>query len=196
LDWMIDIAIDVHPRKKQAILFIATCPKGNKYLCNEIWDHGDAKWIAEAIIKTVNYHNYRVNRVIIDPLAKGDSNNNFSVYETVSSILLSQGVVLEVATKDKEQGILEVKKHLKGPNNMPSLFFFDDLVRTIYEIEGYMWDEGTTIDNPKASKVDDDMMENLYRLLLLNTVWTEKEDFFGIYDEPDYTSGRDAVTGY
>ena len=189
LDWMIDIAIDVHPRKEQAVLFLATDPRGDRYVCEEIWMHGDAKSIAEEIIRSVHYHSYRVNKVIIDPLAKGDGNNPQTVYDIISMILMQHGMVLETATKDKEHGILEIKKHLKGPNNIPSLFFFDDLVRTIYEIEGWMWDK----DTQKPSKVDDDMMENLYRLLLLNTKWTEQ---FNFIPEIRHTHDRDAVTGY
>ena len=42
---------------------------------------------------------------------------------------------------------------------------------------------------------DDHMLENLYRLLLLNTKWSDMEDDYeanvaGVYD------GRDAMTGY
>lgn len=36
LDWIVDIAIDVHPRKKQAILFNATSPRQDQYICDEI----------------------------------------------------------------------------------------------------------------------------------------------------------------
>ena len=192
LDWMVDIAIDIHPRKEQAILFVATDPRNDRYVCQEIWSHGNAKWVAEAIVKAVKYHSYRVNRVVIDPLAKGDGNNDETMYQTISEILMRNNMVLETATKDKEQGILEIKNHLKGPNNQPSIFFFDDLQRTIYEIEGWMWDK----DTQKASKEDDDMMENLYRLLLLNTQWTPVMEDFMYEPKPSYMTGRDAVTGY
>jgi hypothetical protein len=192
LDWMVDIAIDIHPRKEQAVLFLATDPRNYKYVCQEIWGHGNAKWVGEAIIKAVKYNSYRVNRVVIDPLAKGDGNNDESMYEIIAKILMQHGLTLETATKDKEQGILEMKSHLLGPNQEPSIFFFDDLVRTIYEIEGWMWD-----DDQKASKEDDDMMENLYRLLLLNTKWSEPFDYFhDSYEEASRGIGRDAVTGY
>jgi len=193
LDWMVDISIDIHPRKEQAVLFLATDPRNYKYVVQEIWENGNAKWVAEAIIKAVKYHSYRVNRVVIDPLAKGDGNNDESMYEIIAKILMQNGLTLETATKDKEQGILEMKTHLKGPNNEPSLFFFDDLRRTIYEIEGWMWDK----DTQKPQKIDDDQMENLYRLLLLNTKWTEPFDFYAAYEQkPSFMTGRDAVTGY
>jgi hypothetical protein len=191
LDWMVDIAIDVHPREKQAVLFLATDPRNDRYACEEIWDHGDGKWIAESIVRAVKYNAYRVNRVIIDPLAKGDQNNDESVYQQVARVLLSHGHTLEIATKDKAQGILEVKKHLMGPNKKPSIFFFNDLVRTLYEIEGYMWDQETQ----KPADKDDHMMENLYRLLLLNTQWSEDFDDYST-DNKAYNEGRDAVTGY
>jgi len=194
LDWMVDIAIDVHPREKQAVLFLATDPRNERYGCEEIWGHGDGKWIAENICRAIKFHDYRVNRVIIDPLAKGDSNNDQSVYETIAGILMQRGYILEVATKDKEQGILEVKKHLMGPNKKPSIFFFNDLVRTLYEIEGYMWDKETQ----KPQDKDDHMMENLYRLLLLNTQWSEpmSDDFWEASKGEDYQDNRDSMTGY
>ena len=71
------------------------------------------------------------------------------------------------------------------------LFFFDDLVRTIYEIEGWMYDK----DTQKPAKEDDDMMENLYRLLLLKTQWSTPFEYMD-YEPTKYASGRDAVTGY
>ena len=190
LDWVVDIAIDIHPRKKQAVLFIATDPRNERYVCNEIWGHGNAKWIAESIVRIVNQNAYRVGRVVIDPLAKGDSNNDETAYEIIANILMRYDMVLETATKDKDQGILEIKNHLKGPNGQASIWFFDDLVRTIYEIEGWMWDK----DTQKASKEDDDMMENLYRLLLLNTQWEPPYKYE--YEEADFAYSRDAVTGY
>ena len=193
LDWMVDIAIDVHPREKQAVLFLATEPRNDRYICDEVWDNGNGKWIAESILRKVKYHSYRVNRVIIDPLSKGDGNNDFSVYETISTILMQHDMILETATKDKEQGILEVKNHLLGPNQQPSLFFFDDMIRTIYEIEGWMWDK----DTQKPQDKDDHMMENLYRLALLKTQWSEPAGFYDYDDTPDYHhAGRDNTTGY
>jgi len=195
-DWPVDIAIDVHPREKQAILFQATDQRQDKYLVQELWDHGDAKWIGESIVRAVTRNNYRVNRVIIDPLSRGDGNNRNTMFEIISKILYPYNIVLEVASKDKDQGILEVKKHLKGPNNTPSLFIFDDLIRTIYEIEGYMWDK----DTQKPQDKDDHFMENLYRLCLLNTKYVDMEDEnmegSGYVDNFLDNSGRDALTGY
>lgn len=189
-NWMVDIAIDIHPREKQAVLFTATSERGDRYCCNEIWGHGDGKWVGDNIVRCVNLNAYRVNRVVVDPLAKGDSNQDTTTYEIIDRILMRHGMYLEVASKDKDNGILIIKDHLEGPNKKPSLFFFNDLIRTIYEIEGWMWDEETQ----KAKKQDDHMCENLYRTLLLDTRYCDPEDEM---DDSVYSRyNRSAVTGY
>lgn len=176
LDWIIDIAIDFHPSKEWAILFVATNKQNFKYCVNEIWEKGSWKYICDQIIRKIKESHYRVGTIIIDPLAKGDSQsdlNEESVYEKMSNYLLSFGYFLYTATKDKEGGIHIIQDLLMTENEMPALYFFNDLKRTIYEIEGYMRDP----DTGKPSKEDDDMMENLYRLGLLNTQWCEMEDY-------------------
>lgn len=192
LDWIIDISIDIHPREKQAVLFCAVSPKGNKYLVNEIWEHGDGKWVAEEIVRCIKHCNYRVGSVIIDPLSKGDSNNENTVFDKIQMVLWSYGISLMTASKDKNSGILEIKNHLKGPNNEPSLFIFNDLVRTIFEIEGYTYDKETQ----KPIDKDDHMMENLYRLMLLNTIWSPVEFEFEKHDQTQIYHGRSLVGGY
>lgn len=189
LNWMVDVLIDVHPREKQAILFIATDEWNRKWLIDEVWDNGDGTWVGEQVARRVTRNAYRVNRVAVDPLAKGDQNNPNTVFDKIQQVLFKYGMVLETATKDKDSGILEVKKCLKGPNGEPSLFVFSDLVRTIREFEGYMWDEKTQ----KAIKKDDHMMENLYRGIMLNTQYMDMDE----YEDNDMEmTGRSAIGGY
>ena len=194
LDWMVDIAIDIHPRERQAVLFVATDPRNDRYACDEIWDYGDGTFVGEEIIRHIKYHAYRVNHIIIDPLSKGDQNSQDTTFDKVWKVLAQHDYVMHVASKDKSSGILEVKNHLKGPNGRPSIFFFADLVRTLYEIEGYMWDDETQ----KPQDKDDHMMENLYRICLLNTQFVPVEDeVYSRYTKPQgYSDMRDRITGY
>lgn len=191
--WMVDIAIDTHPRKEQAMLFMATDPHNLRYVFREVWDHGDGEWIADRIIKIANEMKLRVHRVICDPLAKGDPNNENTTYDKIGRRLFAHNIILETATKDKDSGIIQINNHLWGPNKKESIYFFDDLVRTITEIEGWIYDKETQ----KPQKEQDDMMENLYRLLLLDTVYVEPEDEMWWDDEEalaqDYVNVR---TGY
>lgn len=191
LDWVVDIAIDIHPRERQAVLFLATNPMNQKYLVNEIWAHGDGTWVGEQIVRCVNQYAYRVNQVIVDPLAKGDRNNPSTTYEKIAMVLGAHEMLLETATKDKDAGIIDVKNALMGPNQEPSIFIFNDLIRTIFEIEGYMFDE----DTQKPQDKDDHMMENLYRLMLLDTEWYP-EEYYQNAEFPQAEAGRSAVTGY
>ena len=192
LRWIVDIAIDIHPRERQAVLFVATDERNDRYICDEIWDYGDGTQIGEAIVRKINNNSYRVNRIVIDPLAKGDSNNPETTYQKIFAVLARYGLSLEIASKDKDAGILEVKKHLKGPNNQPSIFLLDNCVRTLYEIEGYMWDKETQ----KAMDKDDHMMENLYRLLLLDTRYLSPEEEYWPQQQQAVNDNRNAVTGY
>lgn len=190
LDWIVDIAIDIHPRERQAVLFTATSPRNERYICDEIWEHGDGTAIAEEIIRYIKRNVYRVGRIIIDPLSKGDKNNENTVFDKVLSVLMAHGYSLEVATKDKTAGILLIKEHLKGPNNEPSLWVFDDLKRTVFEFEGYMYDE----ESQKPQDKDDHMMENLYRTLLLDTKWFTLDD--EEYKDDKKDRKRNPKTGY
>ncbi len=193
LNWMIDIAIDIHPRERQAVLFLATDPREDRYICDEIWEHGDGTSIGDAIVRKVNQNSYRVNRIVIDPLSKGDSNNPETTYKKVFNALAAHDLSLETATKDLDAGILSVKEHLMGPNNKPSLFLLDNCMYTLFEIEGYMWDKkrpGKPLDK------DDHMMENLYRLCLLNTKYVDVDQDMAYRADSEQSMGRNQTTGY
>jgi hypothetical protein len=192
LSWPVDIAIDVHPREKQAVLFVATAPTGIRYGIDEIWENGDGVAVADEIVRRVKRAGYRVANIIIDPLAKGDKNNIHTTYDKVADTLACYDLPLSTASKDKSSGILLVKNHIKGPNNEPSIFFFNDLVRTLFEIEGYMWDEETQ----KPKDKDDHMMENLYRIMLLETEYTSLDEEEDNDFEAQSNRGRNAITGY
>lgn len=195
--WPVDIAIDIHPAKPQHILFIATDERNFKYVCFEIVGHGDGEWVADEIIKKVKTHNLRVNRIIIDPFAKGDQNNENSTYDKINRALGRYGYFIQVATKDKDDGILIINSLLWTANNMPALFFFRDLPVFVRQATNWMWADPKEMASGqkevKASKQDDDQCENLYRLMLLNTQYDEPED-----DDysPQQSQSKNHVTGY
>ena len=172
------------------LLFKYFTRSGDRYVVNEIWDHGDGTWVGEQIVRTVQRNNYRIGTIICDPLAKGDANNENTTFDKIEQVLMRHGHLLATGSKDKQSGIIEINNHLEGPNKEPSLFFFSDLVRTLYEIEGWMYDKETQ----KPKKEDDDMMEGLYRILLLDTKWEPMEDEDEEYE--DNREGRSAVGGY
>lgn len=174
LDALIDIQIDFHPSKKWAVVFVATLKNGFKYVCDEIWDKGNPKYIAEEIIRKIRERHYeRINSIEIDPLSKGGKENEIDVFSLVSETLASRNYPLGTASKDKEVGIAMLNSLLWTENEMPGLFFFKDCVKTIQQVEDWMYDPDTL----KPSKVDDDFVECLYRLVLKNTQWFDEFQF-------------------
>jgi hypothetical protein len=174
LDALIDIQIDFHPSKKWAVVFVATLKNGFKYVCDEIWDKGNPKYIAEEIIRKIRDRHYeRINSIEIDPLAKGGKENEIDVFSLVSETLASRNYPLGTASKDKEVGIAMLNSLLWTENDMPGLYFFKDCVKTIQQVEDWMYDPETL----KPSKVDDDFVECLYRLILKNTTWFDEFQF-------------------
>ena len=187
--WPVDIAIDTHPRKPQAITFIATDERNFRYVFKEIWENGSGDDIGDWIVKVVLRNVLRHNQVICDPLAKGDPNNENTTFDKIAAKLFPYDMILETATKDKDSGIIQINNHLLGPNKMPSLFIFNTCLRTIDEIEGWMYD-----DKGKPAKENDDFMENLYRLLLLDTEYVPPDSEA---EEEDYDHDEvNPVTGY
>ena len=172
LKWLIDIAIDFHPAKPWAISFLGTAPNGFKWICGEIEEHGTPEDLGDMIVKWLRTRGLsRVNRCIIDPLSKGDENNVFTIFYRLSAKLSAYGISLDVASKDKEGGITMLNSLLWTENQMPGLLFFRDCKKTIVQTEDWMYDPATS----KPAKENDDFVENLYRLILLNTEWYEEE---------------------
>jgi hypothetical protein len=192
LDPIIDASIDFHPSKPWDVLFLATDHRNFKWVVDEIHDHGSWKAIGEDIVRKLKFYGCRVGNIIIDPLAKGDPHSDLheeSVYDKMADFFVAYNYTLSTASKDKEGGILILNDLLMTENDIPSLFFFNDLRWTISQVEGWMYDE-----NGKPSKVEDDMCENLYRLVLLNTQYYAIET----NQEPvrRQNDGRSSVTGY
>lgn len=187
LDWLVDINIDFHPARPWAVVFKATGPLF-KFVCDEIKERGNPKYMAEQIIRKIKEKHYRVHRIEIDPLAKGDSNNDETVYEIMQRVFMSHGYVLHTASKDKDNGIAILNNLLMTENNMPGLFFFSDCKETIDEVENLMFDE-----SGKPVKEKDDFFECLYRNCLINTQYTEIGDLEENYNQQQK---RNIYTGY
>lgn len=167
LDCVVDVAIDTHPSKEQAVLFIATDPRNYKYLIDEIWMFGDGTAVGDEIMRYIIRNAYRMNKFKIDSSAKGNQNEPFTTYEKIENVLHKYGYALETYKKDETGGIQAARNLLMSPNNEPAIYIFNDLVRTIYEIEGYMIDPKTQ----KPQNYDNDMMDNLYALANEDTQW-------------------------
>lgn len=190
--WMVDVAIDIGVAKPHDLTFIATDERNFKYIVFEYVVQGDGTAIGECIVKAMHRYQLRINRVICDPLAKGDKNNENSVWEKIDIVLNRHNLKLEPGSKDKSDGIIALNNLLWTVNGMPALFFFSDCVRCIKQSLNWMYDQ-----EGKPSKVDDDQCENLYRLGLLDTRYYDPEENSNSYDNARLSSkDKNRVTGY
>jgi len=206
--WMIDVAIDWHPAKKQYICMLATDDRNYKYFCHSIVGNGDGYWIADQILKSVDRYSLRINRIIADPLSKtGEKSLNIAIkseFQKMEERLGEFGYELESAAplkSMKSDGIIQINELLSTPNGIPALFFFKTQNESqkndcISQIQEWVYD-----DNGDPSKENDDACENLYRLVLLNTEYEEPEIIERYYDRHknenyEQEPVRSSVTGY
>jgi len=195
--WMVDVIIDIGIAKPHDIMYLATSEKNMKYVIFEDEVRGTGDDIGESIIRKKDRYKLRINRIICDPLGKSDKNNRTTVWDKIDIVLNRYGHFLEAVDKtqqDKEDGIIEINNHLKTINGFPALFFFDDCRKSIKQCLNWIRTPDTQGVILKPSKKDDDQCENLYRGMLLGTVWEE------VYEEKEYGYERnaqvDAITGY
>lgn len=178
-DYPVVAMIDFHPCIEQAVGFYAVDKPGWKYVIDEIWEHLSPEEIADEIIRRKAANAWRLDRVFIDPYSKGDNKmmtnrmpNLQDAYTIIKHRLMLHGILLDVAIKDKNSGIANVKKWLMGANKMPSLKIFKKCTRHIYEMKKLQKDE-----NGKPEDKDDHMVENIYRYSLTGTQYTDPQVF-------------------
>lgn len=158
-DYTIRYAIDPHPKKPTAVLFIATSPQGKSYVYDEIWEETIVPELADMIHRRMNKR--EAQDALIDPLAKTRDPITGS---NMMQELINRGIIVREAVKDPSFGIMRVKDLLRSRdvNGQPNIFFSADVTRTLWEFDHFLWDPKTN----KPFKENDDMLECLYRLSL------------------------------
>jgi len=173
-DYSIYYAIDPHPQTPHAVLFCAVSPLGQRFYYADLFDHCSIARLAEQVLKRVDGYNVVAARV--DPLAYV----NDPITETNMAFEMAMnGLVVEKATKALAQGILKVQDSLRQRDPQP-LYFCPTAKRTLWEIQRYSWDDKR--ENKPVDK-DDHMMENLYRLELMEPWWHERSRSSPVPDE-------------
>ena len=167
-DWPITVMIDFHLNVPQAISYWAVNPQNINYCVAETWDNLSADGMADDIIRKWK-SGLNIGKAFIDPLSKGDTaymRNQLgtSIRDTFSILsdkLSKYNIVLQVASKDKNSGVLNIETGLKGANGLPVYFLFDTCARHLFEVQRWVFD-----DDGKPAKENDHFMENWYRYTL------------------------------
>jgi hypothetical protein len=181
-DWPVVACIDLHLNVPQAVGFYGWDKFDRIFVVGETWKNITPEQIADDIIRQKLQNGWRLQNAYIDPLAKGDSayvRNRFGVVEDSFRIierkLSTAGIQLHSASKDKDSGIRNLQGRIKGPNGIPSLFIQRVCERHLYEVQRWVYDK-----DGKPMKLNDHMMENMYRATLSGSkyvdpvVWSKK----------------------
>lgn len=183
-------AIDYHFRKNDAVLFVATDQMDISYVYAEIWEQ---MLLDEQVRRINSIHGKHIPIPgLVDPLA---STPNKVTEVTAMDEYRRLGLPVMPATKDPVNGIRKVKETLKARTRRggPVLLFNPACTRTLFEISrGFVWDG----DENKPQKKNDDMMENLHRLILQGLDYIEPTLDLDYGLPPPYTDLPDNVLDF
>lgn len=186
-DHCVRFAIDYHTRKNHHVLFIATSPSETHYVFAELWLNVLIPELVEEI-KAVLSGRELACPGIIDPLANTENQvTGITEIDKINQL----GLPVMPATKDPHNGILKVKEVLKTRDRAgyPILYVSKQCPRFLFEISrGFIWDGDTN----KPVKLNDDAMENFYRLCLQGLTYippSEDSDYSPTFRrDPGHTS--------
>lgn len=161
-NYTIRVAWDVcGARRPQALLYAATAPDGTTFIYDEQYFEPLIEPNLELMKRKIDGR--FVAAQLIDPLAMVKS----PVTDTcpILDLAAEYELYFDPGSKDMVTGISETKQKLLERNvasQLPTIFFTPRLTRTLWETSHYVYD----IEKNEPKDQDDDMMENLRRLVL------------------------------
>lgn len=169
-NYTVRVAFDVHgARKNQAILLVATAPTGEVFVYDEQWFEPLIGPNAELLKKKIAP--YFVVDQLIDPRALVV--NPVTGTADILDKLAEYDLYFDPGSKDMMEGISATKEKLNERHVVTgnaTIFFSPNLKRTIFEFTHYIFDTEKNVPKDK----DDDMLENLRRLVLNGLHFVER----------------------
>lgn len=166
--WPVWVAIDPHPEKPHAVLFLAVSPQNIKYVVNEIYIRCTIEQLAKHILEIGGQ--YRIINYLIDTSAQQDGWGKVSARQ----ILDECGVPTKLAQKKnlKKSGIMLINQYFKNEE----LFVMEHCLRTHRELTNQVYkqnkrDKQKVLEEPE--KKFDDMCDCLRYALV------ERPDYSG-----------------
>lgn len=170
-------SLDSHARTNDAFLWCAVDEYGRVFVVGEKWCGDEIQDMCIDVKQKIAGMGLGVYSRIADPsIFIEDKRTGRSLSDDYSK----HGLNYQVATKARSESDRKIREALNFKvkedgtlKEAPQLFIFASCVRTIWEIEGYVWDnwKGKTADNKdkkqKPVDKDDHMIEALGRLLFM-----------------------------
>lgn len=168
--WILYARVDPHPQTPHAVLFCAVGQNQIPILCHEIWMPSDAEALADAINAYVRETGLFLADIKVDPAAW--VKDSVTRQTSIGEVLASKGLLVSPASKDKSNGILNMRSVLKADRGVR---FVPTLRRTLWEISRYCYDK----ENKPVDR-DDHMMENMYRMFITQLPWFDPDTAAGV----------------
>lgn len=168
--WILHARVDPHPQTPHAVLFTAVGENQIPIVCHEIWIPCDAEALAHAIQAYVRETGCFLADIKVDPAAW--IKDAVTRQTSIGEVLSKSGLLVSPASKDKTNGILNMRSVLKAERGVR---FVPTLRRTLWEISRYCYD-----DENKPVDKDDHMMENLYRMFIQPLYWFNPDTAAGV----------------
>lgn len=168
-NYTVRVAWDVcGARRPQALLYVATAPDGTVFVYDE--QYFDPLIEPNLALMQRKIKPYFVADQLIDPLAMVKS----PVTDTcpILDLAAEYDLFFDPGSKDMVTGISCTKDKLNERHvvtKLPTIFFSPRLTRTLWEFTHYVYD----IEKNEPKDKDDDMMENLRRLVLSGLEYVE-----------------------
>lgn len=161
--WPVYVAIDPHKNKPHAVLFLAVSPKGDFYVCNEIFVVCDIYELAQHIIDLEEQ--YCVVQRLIDTSAQEDDWTKKSAREMLLEPPYKLHTKLAQKKNKKTSGIIQINQYLKNSHAPAAeerdscLYIMEHCKRTIREMKNQRYkknkrDAGLLLEEPEK-KWDD-----------------------------------------
>ena len=178
VSYLIYVAIDTHPKVPHAVLFIAVGPSGLPIVYDEIFLHTSATELCSLILAKLKGRSYAPPKC--EPAAWIEDPETG---QSLAQMFLAGGLPILKASKGKTHGILKLKGIFNQRNPL-GIKFCPTVHRTLWELQRYCFDPKTN----KPIDADDHMMEDLYRLMINDPVWSDESSDAGPVTEEPITS--------
>ena len=161
--------VDPHPQVPHAVLFLAIGPDQNPILCHELFIPCDADALEDNINDYVRSTGLFLADIKVDPAAW--VKDSVTRMACVADKMAAKGLIIQPASKDKSNGILNMRSVLKRDSGVR---FVPTLRRTLWEISRYCYDKEN-----KPIDANDHMMENMYRMFITPPFWFDPDSAAG-----------------
>ncbi len=164
-EWQDTISIDPGLNNPLSAHWYAVDFDDNVYVVYEHYEAGrDIDYHANAIKEICDKLQWKRDvggriYALIDSAAK---QRTLSGVQSVAELFYERGILVNPdVEKDLFSGIARVKSYLNSKNGLPNIYIFNNCVRLISEIKGYVWGSG---DSPK--KVNDHSLDEMRYYLM------------------------------